>query len=78
MQIEHGLANRLFPDLDALTTKIRYALYRSFTYARYERLGKNNRIKLGRCVEDKIKELFPNPEGVEYTGFQPADEEVLE
>jgi len=58
--------------------KIRYALYRSFTYARYERLGKNNRIKLGRCVEDKIKELFPNPEGVEYTGFQPADEEVLE
>ena len=58
--------------------KIRYALYRSFTYARYGQLGKNNRIKLGRCVEDKIKELFPNPEGVEYTGFQPADEDVLD
>jgi hypothetical protein len=24
-------------------------------------------------VEDKMKELFPNPNGVEYIGFQSAD-----
>ncbi len=58
--------------------KIRYALYRSFAYARYGWLGKNNRIKLGRSLQEKIKELFPHPEGVEYTGFLPADEDVLE
>jgi hypothetical protein len=43
--------------------KIRYALYHAFIFAQYGRLGKNNRIKLGKCVEVKIKELFPNPGG---------------
>jgi hypothetical protein len=56
--------------------QIRYALYRAFTYAQYGHLGKGNRIKLGKCVEEKIKELFPNPDGEEYTGFLPANEPV--
>ncbi len=29
-------------------------------------------------MEEKIKELFPNPDGEEYTGFLPADEYVIE
>jgi hypothetical protein len=58
--------------------QIRYTLYRAFTYAQYGHLGKNNCIKLGKCVEGKIKELFPHPDGEEYTGFLPADEHVIE
>jgi hypothetical protein len=52
--------------IDALTqedvsnNRIRYALYRTFTYAWYGRLGRKNRMKLGKCAEDKIKELFLN------------------
>jgi hypothetical protein len=58
--------------------KSRYALYHAFTYACYGHIEKNNHIKLGKCVEEKIKELFPNPDGEEYTGFLPADEYVIE
>ena len=51
--------------------KIRFALYRAFTYQRYGYLGRGNRIKLGSCVENKIKDLFPS-ELEEYVGFRPG------
>jgi hypothetical protein len=31
-------------------------------------------IPLGACVESKVKELFPNEEGIAYTGLQAGDE----
>jgi hypothetical protein len=70
--------NRIDASLHEIVSmnQIRYTLYHAFTYARYGHLGKNNRIKLGQCVETKIKELFPNRDGQEYTGFLPANEPV--
>jgi hypothetical protein len=44
----------------------------------FEQLGKNSHITMGRLMEDKREELFPDPDGVEYTRFLPADENVLE
>jgi hypothetical protein len=53
---------RINPDsLEAADNKkIRFALYRAFTYQCFGYLGKGNRIKLGSCVENKIKDLFPS------------------
>ena len=57
--------------------KIRFALYRAFTYQRYGFLGKGNRIQLGSCVENKIKELFPSEDNA-YVGFRPSFEQQLD
>ncbi len=56
---------------------IRFALYRTFIYQRYGFLGKGNHVRLGNCVENKIKQLFPS-DNDEYVGFQSGDGSVGE
>jgi len=49
---------------------LRYFLYRQFTVLKWGHLGKRRRVKIPGCVEEKIRELFPDPDGV-YVGFKP-------
>ncbi len=68
--------------IDAITKqvvpnqKIRFVLYKTFTYLRYGHLGRGVCIPLCACVESKVKELFPNEEGTPYTGFQCGEEDL--
>jgi len=50
---------------------VRFALYQSFIYLKYGHLGRFNRIPLPQCIEDKIKETYPDPDG-NFVGFQAA------
>ncbi len=56
---------------------IRYALYQTFIYQSYGFLGKGNCVRLGNCVENKIRLLFPS-DNDEYVGFQSCDGSVGE
>lgn len=64
---------RIDPDTldEADNKKIHFARFRAFTDQHYGYLGKGNRVKLGSCVENKIKKLFPS-ESEEYLGFRPS------
>ena len=48
--------------------KKRKAMYRLFTYIKYGHLGKGNRIPIPICVIEKIREMFPSPDG-NYMGY---------
>ncbi len=61
--VEMGSANHVS------NNKIRFSMYRMFTYEKFGCLGKGNRIKIPDCVESKIKELFPELDGA-YTNFE--------
>ncbi len=50
----------------------RYQLCSMFTYLKYGHLGRGNRICLPECVEDKIREHFPDPQN-HYTNFRDTD-----
>jgi hypothetical protein len=39
-----------------------------FTYEKFGQLGQGNKIKIPNCVEDNVKEHFPDVDS-EYTGF---------
>jgi hypothetical protein len=54
-----------------LPNQIRYALYTHFTTLSEGKLGWKNRHPMPSCVEDRIKEAFPNTEGA-YTCFRPT------
>lgn len=51
----------------------RYAAYRLFTYWVHDKLGKGVRKVIPSCAVLKIRERFPDPQGV-YTGFKLADD----
>jgi hypothetical protein len=50
----------------------RYHLYKMFTYLKYGHLGKGNRVRIPSCVQDMIREHFPDPSN-QYTGFREPD-----
>ena len=54
--------------------QIRFNLYKLFTRLSQGTLGWRNRIPPPACVEDRIKDAFPNTDPVEgdYTCFRPA------
>ena len=49
--------------------KCRYYCYKEFTRHMHGSLGKGNRIQLPRCIQDKIREKFPNKSSRGYVGF---------
>ncbi|KAJ8048299.1 hypothetical protein HOLleu_00552 [Holothuria leucospilota] len=53
----------------------RYAAYRMFTYWVYGKLGQGVRKVVPACAVSKIRETFPDPNGV-YVGFQIGDDGV--
>ena len=55
--------------------RIRFSFYQMFTYEKFGHLGRGNRIKIPSCVEDVIKEKFPDLDG-NYTNFI-GDSEVV-
>ena len=50
------------------SSKMRKALYKTFTYLKFGHLGRGNRIPIPPCVVRKIREMYPEPSG-SYTGF---------
>ena len=55
---------------ESLTNKnIRFFYYRKVTEELYGYLGAHNRRRLPDCVVDGVRELFPNPPGIPYTGY---------
>jgi hypothetical protein len=56
-------------------SQIRYALYQKYTKVTHGTMGRGNRVELPACVEDLIKESFPNTQtDGTYKGFRMADE----
>ena len=49
--------------------KIRFFYYKKVTEELYGYLGAHNRRRLPDCVVDGVRELFPNPPGIPYTGY---------
>ena len=49
-------------------SKVRKVMYKLFTYAKYDHLGKGDWIPILVCVFEEIHELYPDPEG-NYMGF---------
>jgi len=47
---------------------MRFVCYKMFIAEKYGHLGRGNRIRCKPCVEEKIKELFPDLDN-NYTGF---------
>ena len=47
--------------------KMRKSLYQHYTYWKYGRLGRHNRIPIPICVRNKIRELWPSEE---YMGYK--------
>lgn len=57
------------PDGDIVNVNIvRKYLYKLFIYLKYGHLGKGNRIQISTCVMDKIREMFPEKDGM-YLGY---------
>ena len=44
--------------------------YRQFSLMIHGPLWKGHRLKLPCCVEENVRLVFPNKEGIEYTGFK--------
>ena len=55
------------PEADNRT--IRKSAYRLFIYCKYGHLGKGNRVRIAPCITDRIRELWPEKEEEEYTGY---------
>jgi hypothetical protein len=53
--------------------KIRFISYKLFIAEKYGHLGHRNRIRCKPCVEDKIRQLFPDMDD-NYTGFTAGEE----
>jgi hypothetical protein len=47
---------------------MRFHLYYAFTYAKFGHLGAGHRIPLPTCARDKIRAMYPDPDG-NYVGF---------
>ena len=84
--IEYGPAivenvKEMFPQLpkdynkDKVHPKIRYASYIYYTYAKYGNLGRGNRLKPSKCVEDNIFSLWPSEK---RTGFKYSKRQLEE
>ena len=69
----NGYVVEIGSDNHVQNNKIRFSLYRMFTYEKFGCLGKGNRMKIPDCVESRIKELFPDLDG-NYTNFDPENE----
>ena len=52
---------------------IRFAFYKLFVAEKYGHLGRGNRIRCKPCIEEKVRELFPDLDG-NYTGFNAGDD----
>ncbi len=64
-----GLAKAMEQDDSMSNENKRFSMYKNYTFAEWGFLGKKNRKKLPKCVQLKIRELFPETEGV-YVGFK--------
>ena len=78
--IEHG---QEMVESGSTPRQVRFHLCRLATTMIHGHLGRSNRKELPACVEDSIKETFPNSivgEGAGFVGFRPApqahDDEV--
>ncbi|KAJ8048794.1 P2X purinoceptor 7 [Holothuria leucospilota] len=65
VNVPQGLENKTY----------RYAAYRMFTYWVHGKLGQGVRKVVPACAVSKIRETFPDPNGV-YVGFQIGDDGV--
>ncbi len=52
---------------------IRFAFYKLFIAEKYGHLGRGNRIRCKPCIEEKVREFFPDLDG-NYTGFNAGDD----
>ena len=51
------------------STKRKY-MFRAHIFEKHGRLGAGCRKIPHKCVQKLVREVFPNPEGVEYVGFR--------
>jgi len=70
---EHGYVLRKSTGEKVTNNKIRFISYKLFIAEKYGHLGRGNRIRCKPCVEDKIRQLFPDMEN-NYTGFTAGEE----
>ena len=47
----------------------RFYCYKQFTFILHVHLGSDNRVKLPSCVENGVRDEFPEVDGM-YTGFK--------
>ena len=47
---------------------------RTHTTSLCPQVGKGNRLDLGRDFEEAVRQLYPNPPGATYVGFQPSSQ----
>ena len=50
--------------------QMRFKAYAHIVHLLYGPLGKGHRVKLPPCVEDGIRNAWPEDEGSQYTGFK--------
>ena len=62
-------------DQNEVHPKIRYACYMFYTYAKYGHLGRGNRMKPSKCVQDNIYNLWPSEK---RTGFRHSNKQSAE
>ena len=74
-EVTEGVIALKDPDGNVVpNSKMRKALYKTFTYLKFGHLGRGNRIPIPSCVVSKIREMYPDPDG-NYMGFHEADDE---
>ena len=55
---------------ETLTTKeIRKFGYRTYIFEKYGIMGKGYRIKIADCVVDEIRNIYPEEDEEDYTGY---------
>ncbi len=52
---------------------IKFAFYNLFVAEEYGHLGRGNHIRCKPCIEEKVREFFPDLDG-NYTGFNAGDD----
>ena len=53
-----------------LNRRLRHAAYKSTAFFLRGRMGHGNKLVIPACCKAKIRELCPNPLGVEYVGHK--------
>ena len=73
--IKDFVARKKFLDREFDNSLRRHLCYKSFLVFvnRGQPLGLKNRVVLPRCVVNKIRERYPNPDG-QYKGFEDGNE----
>ena len=76
--IKNNASRQKYLDREFDNTLRRHLCYRNFLVFvnKGQPLGKNNRVVLPQCVVEKIRNKYPDPDGI-YTGFCDAAENLI-